>query len=64
VSYDGNGNLTGDPGPISGGASATTFTHDSENRLTGASGAHSATLAYDPLDRRGGDRYVPVTAGL
>ena len=51
VSYDGNGNLTGDPGAMSGGASATTFTYDSENRLVSASGAHGATLAYDPLDR-------------
>ena len=51
MSYDGNGNLTGDPGAMSGGASATTFAYDSENRLVSASGAHNATLAYDPLDR-------------
>lgn len=41
--YDANGNLTSDGG--------TTFTYDSENRLTGASGAKSASLAYDPLGR-------------
>jgi RHS repeat-associated protein len=41
--YDANGNLTWD--------GSTTFTYDSENRLTGATGGHSATLSYDPLGR-------------
>jgi YD repeat-containing protein len=41
--YDANGNLASD------GANA--FTYDVENRLVGASGAHHASLAYDPLGR-------------
>src|SRR6185436_16068332 len=41
--YDANGNLTSD--------GATTFTYDIENRLVAASGARTATLAYDPLGR-------------
>jgi len=41
--YDGNANLTSD--------GATTYTYDVENRLTGASGAKTATLKYDPLGR-------------
>lgn len=41
--YDANGNLTSD--------GSNTFTYDPENRLTSASGAHSATLSYDPLGR-------------
>lgn len=42
-SYDTNGNLTSD--------GSTTFGYDAENRLVSASGAHSASLAYDPLGR-------------
>ncbi len=41
--YDANGNLTSD--------GSTSYVYDVENRLTSASGAHSATLAYDPLGR-------------
>jgi len=41
--YDDNGNLTND--------GATAYTYDAENRLVGASGAKTATLAYDPLGR-------------
>jgi len=41
--YDANGNLTGD--------GATTFGYDTENRLVSASGAKTASLAYDPLGR-------------
>jgi RHS repeat-associated protein len=42
-SYDANGNLTSD--------GQTSYTYDTENRLLSASGAHSATLTYDPLGR-------------
>ena len=41
--YDANGNLTSD--------GSTTFVYDGENRLVGASGARTASLAYDPLGR-------------
>lgn len=41
--YDSNGNLTSD--------GSNTYTYDVENRLLSASGAHSATLTYDPLGR-------------
>lgn len=41
--YDANGNFTSDGG--------TTYAYDAENRLIGASGAHTAQLAYDPLGR-------------
>ena len=41
--YDLNGNLTGD--------GSTTYVYDTENRLTSASGAKTATLKYDPLGR-------------
>jgi RHS repeat-associated protein len=41
--YDANGNLTAD--------GATSYVYDAENRLVSASGAHNATLAYDPLGR-------------
>jgi RHS repeat-associated protein len=41
--YDANGNLTLD------GANA--YVYDVENRMVSASGAHSATLRYDPLGR-------------
>ena len=41
--HDANGNLSSD--------GATTFLYDVENRLVGASGAHSAQLRYDPLGR-------------
>ena len=41
--YDSNGNLASD--------GTTSFAHDAENHLVGASGGHSATLAYDPLGR-------------
>lgn len=43
VAYNANGNMTSD--------GATTFGYDVENRMTSASGAKSATLAYDPLGR-------------
>jgi RHS repeat-associated protein len=43
ITWDANGNLTSD--------GATTFAYDTENRLTGASGAKSATLTYDPMGR-------------
>jgi len=43
LGWDANGNLTAD--------GSTTFVYDTENRLTGASGAKSATLTYDPLGR-------------
>jgi RHS repeat-associated protein len=42
-SYDANGNLTSD--------GANSYAYDAENRLVSASGAHNATLAYDPLGR-------------
>lgn len=41
--YDPNGNLTSD--------GATSFRYDEENRLVAASGAKTASLAYDPLGR-------------
>ena len=41
--YDANGNLTSD--------GATTYGYDIENRLVTATGAHAASLAYDPLGR-------------
>ncbi len=41
--YDANGNLTSD--------GASSFVYDSENRLVSASGAKTASLAYDPLGR-------------
>lgn len=41
--YSDNGNLTTD--------GSTNFTYDAENRLTGASGAKTASLVYDPLGR-------------
>ena len=41
--YDPNGSLTSD--------GATTYAYDAENRLTGATGAKTATLTYDPLGR-------------
>jgi RHS repeat-associated protein len=41
--YDANGNLTSD--------GSTGFVYDAENRLVSASGAKTATLAYDPLGR-------------
>jgi len=41
--YDANGNLTSD--------GSTAFLYDVENRLVGASGAKTASLAYDPLGR-------------
>ena len=43
LSWDANGNLTSD--------GTTTFRYDTENRLTSASGAKNASLAYDPLGR-------------
>jgi RHS repeat-associated protein len=43
LTYDGNRNLTSD--------GSTTFAYDSESHLISASGAHSATLSYDPLGR-------------
>jgi RHS repeat-associated protein len=41
--YDANGNLTSD--------GSTSFVYDGENRLVSASGAKTASLAYDPLGR-------------
>jgi RHS repeat-associated protein len=41
--YDANGNLTSD--------GTSSFVYDGENRLVSASGAKSASLAYDPLGR-------------
>jgi hypothetical protein len=41
--YDLNGKLTSD--------GATNYVYDAENRLVSASGAHNATLVYDPLGR-------------
>jgi RHS repeat-associated protein len=41
--YDSNGNLVSD--------GTTSFVYDSENRLVSASGAKTASLAYDPLGR-------------
>jgi RHS repeat-associated protein len=43
LSYDANGNLTSD--------GTNSYVYDDENHLVSASGAHSATLAYDPLGR-------------
>jgi RHS repeat-associated protein len=43
LTYDAKGNLTSD--------GSVNFTFDSENKLISASGAKSATLAYDPLNR-------------
>jgi YD repeat-containing protein len=45
--YDLNGNLKTD----ATSAGMTTFTYDGENRLTGASGGITATLAYDTMGR-------------
>jgi RHS repeat-associated protein len=42
-SSDANGNFASD--------GATSYAYDAENRLVSASGAHNATLAYDPLGR-------------
>ena len=42
-SYDLNGNLTSD--------GSSTYGYDVENRLISATGAHVATIAYDPLGR-------------
>lgn len=41
--YDANGNLITEPG--------VTYVYDIENRLVSASGARTATLAYDPMGR-------------
>ena len=41
--YDANGNLTSD--------GQVTYSYDTENRLTAASGAKAASLLYDPLGR-------------
>lgn len=43
IGHDLNGNLTSD--------GSTTFTYDIENRLTGATGAKTANLKYNPLGR-------------
>jgi RHS repeat-associated protein len=43
MGWDPRGNLTSD--------GSTTYAYDIENRLTGASGAHTANLAYDPAGR-------------
>ncbi len=47
--YDANGNLTSSNLPSPPGP--TSYTYDVENRLVSASGAHNASLAYDPLGR-------------
>lgn len=41
--YDANGNLTSD--------GSNNFVYDAENKLVSVSGAHTATLTYDPLGR-------------
>jgi RHS repeat-associated protein len=41
--YDANGNLISD--------GSNTYVYDTENRLVSATGAHTATLSYDPLGR-------------
>ncbi|QLC21230.1 RHS repeat-associated core domain-containing protein [Parasphingopyxis sp. CP4] len=51
VSYDNNGNLTGDPGSVTGSSGSSTFAYDAENRLTSATGTVSGTLTYDGLGR-------------
>jgi RHS repeat-associated protein len=43
LAWDANGNLTSD--------GLTTFGYDTENRLTSATGAKTATLTYDPMGR-------------
>jgi RHS repeat-associated protein len=52
LNSDANGNLTSD--------GSTAFGYDTENRLTSASGAKSATLTYDPLGRL----YQVTSAGV
>ncbi|MGB5101764.1 MAG: RHS repeat-associated core domain-containing protein, partial [Steroidobacteraceae bacterium] len=52
LTSDANGNLTSD--------GSTSFGYDTENRLTSASGAQSATLSYDPLGRL----YQVTSAGV
>jgi RHS repeat-associated protein len=57
--YDANGNLISD--------GTTSFVYDAENRLVSASGAKTASLAYDPLGRLwqvGGAPGTPVTRFL
>jgi RHS repeat-associated protein len=44
LTYDDNGNLTGD--------GVNTYTWDARDRLTGISGGVAATFAYDPVGRR------------
>src|SRR3954466_15137820 len=41
--YDANGNLMSD--------GSTSYVYDAENRLVSATGAHAATLSYDPMGR-------------
>ncbi len=53
--WDPNGNLTSDGLPT-----PTNFLYDTENRLTSASGAKTATLTYDPLGRL----YQVTSAGV
>ena len=43
LTYDADGNLSSD--------GSTTYGYDAENRLISATGAHTATLVYDPLGR-------------
>lgn len=45
LTYDANANLSSD------GSTGTGYSYDTENRLIGASGSHSATLEYDSLGR-------------
>lgn len=52
LTSDANGNLTSD--------GSNSFGYDTENRLTSASGAKSATLTYDPLGRL----YQVTSAGV
>jgi RHS repeat-associated protein len=47
LTHDANGNLTSDGAqPV-----ANTYSYDIENRMVGVTGAHAATLVYDPLGR-------------
>jgi len=47
--YDTNGNLQTSTDTAT--SSTTTYIYDVENKLTGASGAKTAYLSYDPNER-------------
>lgn len=52
LSYDARGNLTGSVDSTNPNNSANeAYTYNGLNQLTGVSGGHSATLAYDPASR-------------